>query len=126
MESRLSLTASRSVTSGDGLAERLERGELVTFSPAPFDLPKDKDRQFLFEQRLDASKKNISYNPETESLAGFDRTSAEQESRLAVLIKSFAIAAQSWLAPCCPATLATGGLTGPVSGPRRKRRASFA
>src|SRR5947209_15014533 len=90
------------VETGRGLEERLERGELITFSPCAFGLPEGNDRLFLFEQKLHSSKKNISFDPETEELTGFAYHSDEQEDRLARIMKAFAIEAQSWLSSLLP------------------------
>src|SRR5438876_1071619 len=84
------------------LEERLERGELLTFTPCPFALPEGKDRDCLFDQRLQANKKNISYNPETDAVTGFAGQNGEQESRLASILKGFALKAQDWLKKTLP------------------------
>lgn len=88
-------------TSGT-LQERLERGELVAFSPCPFSLPEGADRTFLFEQRLHSSKKDINYDPETEDVTGFDYQSDAQEDRLVRIMKDFSRSAQDWLAGMLP------------------------
>jgi hypothetical protein len=82
--------------------ERLERGELLTFSPCPFALPEGKDRAFLFSQELHSSKKNISFDPVTEDLTGFAYNSDEQEDRLISIMRTFATAAQQWLGSLLP------------------------
>ena len=86
----------------DSLAERLEHGELVTFSPCPFALPADADRAFLFDQKLHSAKKNISFNPATEKVTGFAYQSDEQSDRLIAIMKGFAVAAHTWLAKLLP------------------------
>jgi 3-deoxy-D-manno-oct-2-ulosonic acid (Kdo) hydroxylase len=88
-------------TSAD-LHERLEGGELVSFCPCPFALPEGKERAFLFEQRLHSSKKNISYDPETEEVTGFAYQSDAQEDRLVRIMQTFAGAAQDWLSGVLP------------------------
>ena len=87
---------------GGSLEERLERGELVTFSPCPFALPVGEERRFLFNQRLHSSKKNITYGPETDSVTGFAYQSDEQEDRLTSIMKTFALKAQDWLKKTLP------------------------
>jgi hypothetical protein len=84
------------------LAERLERGELLTFAPCPFALPEGKERSFLFEQALLSSKKNISYNPETETVTGFAYRSDEQKAQITGLLKTFSLKAQDWLRGVLP------------------------
>lgn len=84
------------------LAERLERGELVAFSPCPFALPDGADRTFLFDQQLESSKKNISYHPRRRTLAGFRRRSAEQSTRLCDLLADFSTHATAWLTRLLP------------------------
>jgi hypothetical protein len=85
---------------GDSLEVRLERGELITLSPCPFPLPTGQERNYLFDQRLQANKKNISYNPETGAVTGFAGKDGEQE--LTAILKSFAHSAQSWLKKTLP------------------------
>lgn len=84
------------------LEERLERGELITFSPCPFALPQGTEHTFLCEQRLGATKKNINYDPETETVTGFAYESDEQEDRLTALMKDYAQAALTWLGKMLP------------------------
>ena len=86
----------------EALAERLERGELVTFAPCAFPLPSHEERVFLFEQQLHSAKKNISFNPATERVSGFAYRSDEQEYRLAAIMKAFAGAVDAWLAKMLP------------------------
>jgi hypothetical protein len=83
--------------SGGSLAERLERGELVTFAPCPIALPGGEERDFLLSQQLHSSRKNISFNPETEIVTGFAYHSDEQEDRLTAVMKTFSLDAQTWL-----------------------------
>jgi hypothetical protein len=90
------------VFESSGLAERLEWGELITFSPCPFALPEGDDRVFLFNQQLHSSKKNISYCPEADSVTGFAYQSDEQEDRLTSIMKNFARDAQAWLSTLLP------------------------
>jgi hypothetical protein len=85
-----------------GLAERLEQGELVTFSPCPFSLPSAEDSAFLFQQRLQSSKKHISYDPASGTISGFDFESGVQQSRLTSIMKTFALNTQEWLRKTLP------------------------
>jgi hypothetical protein len=85
-----------------GFAERLEHGELLTFSPCLFALPEGEDRVFLFDQRLHSSKKNISFSPDTDAVTGFAYQSDEQEDRLTSIMKTFALEAQAWLRTLLP------------------------
>jgi hypothetical protein len=65
-------------------------------------LPIGTERAFLFEQELHSSKKNISYDPETEELTGFAYHSDEQEDRLHGIMKAFARQARDWLRTVLP------------------------
>jgi hypothetical protein len=87
---------------GETLEQRLERGELITFSPCPFALPTEKERACLFDQRLQANKKNISYNPQTDTVTGFAGTNGDQEKQLTSILKTFALSAQTWLKKTLP------------------------
>lgn len=85
------------------VAERLERGELVSFEPAPFSVPAGADLAFLLEQQLQSAlHKNISYNPANESLTGLSCKSAEQAARMRALMQAFSAEAASWLAGVLP------------------------
>src|SRR5437867_2035294 len=87
-----------------GLAERLERGDVVYFPSCPFDIPQGDDHRFLLEQRL-ASRvhKNISYDPANGRAAGFAQESREQGERLRQLLASFSHTAVAWLGSMLPA-----------------------
>jgi hypothetical protein len=87
----------------DGLAERLERGELIPFDPCPFPLPENDARSFLLQQRLKNSyHKNISYNPGNDLLTGAFLDSAEQTERIHAVMRQFSQTAQDWLARLLP------------------------
>lgn len=83
------------------LEERLERGELLVFSPCPFPLPGADDRAFLYEQQL-KGKKNISFHPAERTVKGFVPSAAQHGERLARVLGDFADAAQNWLAQALP------------------------
>ncbi len=82
------------------VAARLEQGELLTFSPCPFSLPEGKDRDFLLDQRLDSSKKNISYNPQTGALTG--GANPTPDGQLPSIMKTFSDRARDWLRSMLP------------------------
>src|SRR5579872_1017775 len=92
----------------ESLAERLERGELITFDPCPFLLPATAERAFLFEQQLHSAKKNISYNPATERVTGFAYRSDAQEDRLTAIMKAFSGEVVAWLEKTLPRYAASG------------------
>jgi hypothetical protein len=85
------------------LEERLERGEILPFAPCPFALPTGPALAFLLEQRLKSSyQKNISYNPGSDTAAGFLLQSSDQAERLRGLLRDFSTAATTWLAGLLP------------------------
>lgn len=91
------------MTTTTSLEERLERGEVVTFTPCPFTLPAGDDVAFLLQQQLGGSAhKNISYNPANQSVAGFLEHSQEQADRLRDLLREFSCRVQAWLQPLLP------------------------
>jgi hypothetical protein len=85
-----------------GWQERLERGEIITFAPCPFALPAGDDLNFLLQQRLKGSSKNISYNPVSHAVTGFAEESAEQAARLRDLMRTFSERVICWLAQELP------------------------
>jgi hypothetical protein len=87
----------------DSLAQRLERGELLTIAPCPFFLPGGDDLAFLFAQELRGPlSKNISYDPRRGRVSGYAVRSSEQTNRLAALMAGFADGAIRWLASILP------------------------
>ena len=91
------------MTHSEPFAERLERGDIVTFQPCPFALPTGEDLAFLLQQHLKNSHhKNISYNPANRSAAGFVVYSPEQTERLQNVLGNFSQAAIAWLAELLP------------------------
>jgi hypothetical protein len=85
-----------------GLAERLERGEVVYYPTCPFALP-DADHRFLLEQRLASrAHKNISYNPHSAKVSGYHRHSDGHAERLREVLARFSRTATDWLAAALP------------------------
>src|ERR1700704_1007802 len=85
------------------LEERLERGEIVTFSPCPFPLPEADVRQFLYDQKVKNSlHKNISFQPQRALATGYLWKSEAEERRLTSLFKSFTEQASAWLGYLLP------------------------
>jgi hypothetical protein len=83
--------------------ERLERGELLTFAPCPFALPAGDELTFLLRQRLRNSyHKNISFNPDSDTVTGFRYRTPEQAERLRILLDAFSSGAASWLCRLLP------------------------
>lgn len=83
--------------------ERLERGEILTFSPCPFALPSGDAHDFLLAQRLKSSlHKHITFNPETGSVGGHLHDSPEQAARMQALLSDFGAGAAAWLAGLLP------------------------
>jgi len=94
---------SRAQSPTPSLEERLERGEVIHYPVCPFPVAEGDDRQFLLEQRLGSkAHKNISYDPLTGMVAGFQRQSAEQAERLRRLLAAFADHATTWLSRTLP------------------------
>lgn len=90
-------------TASARLEERLERGDIVTFAPCPFDLPAGDDLAFLMRQQLSGPiHKNISYNPASQSVAGFDHQSPQQAERLRDVLGAFSARASAFLAGLLP------------------------
>jgi hypothetical protein len=84
---------------GCSAEERLERGEILFWSVAPFALPDGDDRVFLLQQRLAGlTRKNISHNPQTGETTGFAWHSAEQAERLRTILALFSQRVTGWLA----------------------------
>lgn len=90
-------------TGHETAAERLERGGILYYPTAPFDLPQGADLDFLLQQELGSlAHKNISYNPINGKVNGFVRRSAEQEETLRGIFTRFSKAATDWLASLMP------------------------
>lgn len=85
-----------------GLAERLERGEVVEYPVCPFTFFSADDHAFLLAQQLGRGHKNVSLDPTTGKVGGFARRSAEQATRLRSILASFAQAATAWAAEVLP------------------------
>jgi hypothetical protein len=85
------------------LAEALERGEVIQYPVCPFPLPRHEDLQFLLAQRLASrAHKNIGYDPRTEKVTSFRRSSPEQARRLRELFAAFSEGVTRWLAGTLP------------------------
>lgn len=87
-----------------GLAERLERGEVVHDPICPFPLPQGNDLQFLLQQRLASrAHKNISYNPHSGKAHGFLRQAEDGASeRLRSMLAEFSRTTTAWVARVLP------------------------
>jgi hypothetical protein len=86
-----------------GLAERLERGEVLYYPTAPFALPRGDDLEFLLEQELGSlAHKNISYNPDNGKVGGFVRRNNAQAEQLRQIFAHFSAAATDWLLQVLP------------------------
>src|SRR5262249_22063207 len=78
--------------------ERLERGEILFYSVAPFPLPVGDDQSFLLRQQVAGlGRKNITYNPHTGETSGFARIDLGQAERLGELLANFSRSVTSWL-----------------------------
>jgi hypothetical protein len=83
--------------------ERLEHGEILFWSVAPFALPADNDRAFLFEQNLSGpGRKHISHNPLTGETTGFAWRSADAADRLKAILSDFSRTVTAWFADALP------------------------
>jgi hypothetical protein len=88
--------------SGSRLADRLERGELVTFEPFPVPLAAN-DLAFLRSvQPAGGVHKDISYNPARDRTTGFCSETPAQAECLRAILYSFALRATHWLAELLP------------------------
>ena len=106
------------------MEHRLERGEIITFTPCPFLLPQGDDRAFLLQQRLHSSiHKNISYNPANDVLSGYIEHSREQGRRFGQLLQDFSRRVCAWLTTYLPRYAQTWPGTAPACEPKRKPRA---
>jgi hypothetical protein len=85
------------------LAEQLECSELVYYPTCPFPIPEGEDRQFLLQQRLvRGPHKNISYDPLSGKLNGYQYHGPGQSDRLGSLLAGFSANATAWLATVLP------------------------
>jgi 3-deoxy-D-manno-oct-2-ulosonic acid (Kdo) hydroxylase len=86
-----------------GLAERLERGEVLFYPVSPFPIPDTGERTFLAQQQL-AGKvhKNISFDPLTGKMNGFLRQSDDNTQRLHKVLSSFSNSVTQWLSEQFP------------------------
>jgi hypothetical protein len=81
---------------------RLERGELVTFPNASFALPQGDDLSLLFDLKLAALSKNISYDPASNRVSGFVVQGRAQHEPLARIFAAFSRNVTAWLASLLP------------------------
>ena len=85
-----------------GLAERLERGEVVVFAPGVLPLPSDDDLLFLRKELGDLiTLKNISYHPNDGHLSGIKRDPVRKE-RTRRILHAHNLAVQSLLSRALP------------------------
>lgn len=85
-----------------GLAERLERGEVIEYPVCPFPLFCPDDHAFLLAQELGRGHKNIGCDPNTSKASGFARRSAAQAERLRQLFLSFSSTVTAWTGEVLP------------------------
>jgi hypothetical protein len=106
MEAKVVTSAARRTIPGQGqgsLAERLERGEVLFYPTAPFDLPQGPDLEFLLQQELgNLAHKNVSYNPANGKVGGLVRHSADQVDRLRDVFARFSDSVTEWLTEVLP------------------------
>ena len=96
-------TPRQAAPTSPALAERLERGALLTFAPCPFPLPAADDRTLLTEQRLEyPGTRHISYDARRERVRGFAHQSAAQAQRLRDVLARSAAEATRWLSALLP------------------------
>jgi hypothetical protein len=85
------------------IAERLERGEILTFAACPFALPAVEDLAFLRSQASAGSvHKDINFNPARNVVTGFRHESNAQAQHLREVLHNFADGAAGWLADLLP------------------------
>jgi hypothetical protein len=81
--------------------QRLEEGEVLSFSRLPFELC-DDDRAFLFEQQLGGRHKNIAYAPQRDRLTGFVEHRAGDGERLRAIMRAYSQQVTHFLASLLP------------------------
>jgi hypothetical protein len=92
-----------SSTVAHGLAEKLERGDIVHFPVCPFPLPAGADHAFLLEQRLAGrAHKNIGYAPTSGKVSGYASGAAGQHERLQRILCEFSTNVTAWLGAAFP------------------------
>jgi hypothetical protein len=103
MEESTGMQANDTLAGPLTMAERLERGEVVSYATAPFALPLGADLDFLLAQQLGSlAHKNISYKPSNKRLGGFVKKDAGQVERLRSIFDRFTQAVTAWLATVLP------------------------
>lgn len=78
--------------------ERLERGKILFFDCAPFDLPIEH-REFLLSARQENTRlhKNISYRPGQNVVRGFPKNDAENYNRLREIMRDYSARVTNFL-----------------------------
>jgi 3-deoxy-D-manno-octulosonic acid hydroxylase-like protein len=86
-----------------GLAQELERGNILFFPRMPFPLS-EKDKEFLLGQKqTDAGyHKNIAYRPEQDRLTGTGKMPAREAARLKGILKAYSEWATQYLGELIP------------------------
>jgi 3-deoxy-D-manno-oct-2-ulosonic acid (Kdo) hydroxylase len=90
-----------------GMAQRLERGEVIHFPAAPFPLPEGIDHALLLDLRVAPFSKNISYDPATGRAHGFLQTSPVQAEAVRGIFARFSRDVTAWLSRALPRYAAT-------------------
>jgi hypothetical protein len=90
-------------TSGNDIARRLERGELLSYSASPIALPTSEERSYLASQEpAGLAHKNICFDPTRDRLTGYLHRSSDQRSRLRTILAGFSQRTIDWLARLLP------------------------
>lgn len=83
-------------------AARLERGELLSLAAAPFPLPSPDDLALLFSLRLGRLSKNVTYNPQRDTLAGAVLDGPPGMDHLLPVFRTFSAQVTTWLGDFLP------------------------
>ena len=92
------------------VAERLERGALLTFPSCPFPLPEGDERAWLLGRRLQQGQLSIRYEPQLQRAVGFVPQTPADAERLRGLLVQSGEQATRWLGELAPQYAATGEL----------------
>ncbi len=90
-----------------GIAERLERGEVVHYPTSPFPLPEGAEHAMLLDLRLAPFSKNISYDPNKDRAHGYLQTSPVQGEAVRRAFARFSQDVTAWLTQTLPRYAAT-------------------